>query len=428
MSEAGGWQRDAQGHYVNQGWKLERRVFASGRGGTGAPVGAKVRWFVTRPDGTGYGEPVDTLREAKRRVEDILRHAALKAGPPSPRVTESVVEADPRNPSTPERIAQSLAHADAADRAHRAAWMAAANRLPDGTAIRGWVKHTLGGDVLWIRQGKKGTADVTREVGAKAVADALRTHRLPVPESVAEAASLFPPSKAWALIQANLADLKAYKIIRRDVRKGLTIRQHNPRAVFIEVAHVAGDPAAVTAELAALFQKHGYSTKYPVTPGPEGGALLVALPLAKKVAEAADPCGPCGPVAEDIMWDRLATSPLAVSMFLVGPDKDRGAEIAAALNQSPDVRAKVRGATRGHLDVQFDTTKFPLGWDLAAKTFLGTRLRQRLKDAGVTLDSTHPLTRTRPRVTTEVTRSGSVGGFVLGHVDKPRKRRRPQWV
>lgn len=40
--------------------------------------------------------------------------------------------------------------------------------LPDGTNICGWVKHTLAGDVMWIKNGK-GVSSVTVEVGSKKI-------------------------------------------------------------------------------------------------------------------------------------------------------------------------------------------------------------------------------------------------------------------
>lgn len=463
------------------------------------------------------------------------------------------------------------------------------------------------------------------------------------------------------MIQAHLPTIKGLRLMRREWRKGLSIRQHNPRAVAIHVAHAeTEDIAGLTAQLATLFQQQGYDTKYPVTDGPEGGVVLVALKMAPKVAEAsiyakrltsgeqgtpaaevvkllkpedritidgrdveiisvrsqqrqvplfhdldpqapnrmkprqvvsvaayllplslqrtrftfygpqptyegadyteadatpplpqtpalqqatqalidaivtateraareiarakeasfearqqpefrvalatviaetlaeswrrwtetperaranalraptagrglldgddvpfhavrfepryggfgprslaahfaklpaspwhkqnvaleraalaALPAAPAEAVTEDLLWDRVAPGPLTVVMYLIGPDKGRGREITAALSKSPDVRATVRDEARGLLDVQFDTAKFATGWDLRAKEFLGTRLRQRLHDAGITLDSRHPLTRpspSRPKVATEATRSGGVSGFRLGHV------------
>lgn len=346
---------------------------------------------------------------------------------------------------------------------------------------------------------------------------------LGVGEAVDEAASLFPPAKAWAVIQANLPELKGLQITRREIRKGLSIRQHNPRAVAIEVAHAGvEDIAGLTAQLAALFQGKGYDTKYP-TDSPAGGMVLVALKLAPKAeaavhyvgkrltsgeggtpaAEAAKlkpedrltidghnveilsvrsqqrtvtlfpPFHPSDPrakglplskdakqqvvtvwayllplslqqtkftfygpkptyegvdytpgapdtVSEDIVWDRLATHPLTVVMYLTGPDKPRGHEVAAALAKSPDVRATVRDASRGLLDVSFDTSKFGLGWDLRVKEFLTAHLFQRLHAHGIRVQSRRPIMRvpapTPGKTATEATTSAGVGGFRLGHV------------
>jgi hypothetical protein len=122
------------------------------------------------------------------------------------------------------------------------------------------------------------------------------------------------------------------------------------------------------------------------------------------------------------MWDRIVTHPLTVAMYLLGPDKDRGHEIVAALAKSPDVRAKVRDESRGLLDVSFDTAKFASGWDLRVKEFLTAHLFQRLHDQGIRVQSRRPIMRlpapapSRGKPTTEATTSAGVGGFRLGHV------------
>lgn len=104
------------------------------------------------------------------------------------------------------------------------------------------------------------------------------TDDIPVGEAMDEATG-FAPAKAWAIIRAKLPSLPAFKIEHRKMRQGLTIRQHNPRTVAIHVARAATDDiATLTQQLATLFQQAGYATKYPVTPGPEGGVVLVALP------------------------------------------------------------------------------------------------------------------------------------------------------
>jgi hypothetical protein len=120
------------------------------------------------------------------------------------------------------------------------------------------------------------------------------------------------------------------------------------------------------------------------------------------------------------MWDRIVTHPLTVAMYLLGPDKDRGHEIVAALAKSPDVRATVRDASRGLLDVSFDTAKFASGWDLRVKEFLTAHLFQRLHAQGIRVQSRRPIMRlpapAAGKTATEATTSAGVGGFRLGHV------------
>lgn len=68
---------------------------------------------------------------------------------------------------------ESLARAGKAQAAHLKKWRDLASQLPDGTDLKGWVKHTLSGrDVFWIK-GRKQTVDIITELGRTRLVAAL---------------------------------------------------------------------------------------------------------------------------------------------------------------------------------------------------------------------------------------------------------------
>lgn len=120
--------------------------------------------------------------ELEKRIAD---YQGMEAGAHTPLEGNESTEFLPGDaaPSESESVAESLKKAGDEVEARQAKYRGLTAALPDGTNISGWVKKTLGNDVVWMK-GNRGTANVLVEAGRKAVDAALtKQSEMQIPEA-----------------------------------------------------------------------------------------------------------------------------------------------------------------------------------------------------------------------------------------------------